>query len=130
MPDNTITPASIAPWLSVNDSAKEVSFYKAAFNAIETYRLEDPDGNAVVKLSVGDSVFWVSDAADKSNEPENVGGNTVRMILTVSDPDTMFKTALAAGAVEVFPVSEAHGWRLGRLIDVCGLHWEIGKQLG
>ena len=37
--------------------------------------------------------------------------------------------ALAAGAEEVFPVGEEHGWRLGRLIDPMGLHWEIGKML-
>ena len=39
---------SLAPWLSVRNSARAVEFYKLAFNAIETYRLEDPDGNAVV----------------------------------------------------------------------------------
>ena len=51
------------------------------------------------------------------------------MILTVNDPDAVFNTALKAGAVEVFPVGEEHGWRLGRLIDPLGLHWEIGYQL-
>jgi len=50
---NTKTiPTSIAPWLSVRNSAKAVAFYKSAFGAIETYRLEDTDENAVVKLSV------------------------------------------------------------------------------
>lgn len=129
MPGNKIQLASIAPWLSVSSSAKAVAFYKAAFNAIETYRLEDPDGNAVVKLSVDGAEFWLSDAPSENNETENVGGNTIRMILTVADPDAVFKKALEAGAKEVFPVSEEHGWRLGRLVDVCGLHWEIGKQL-
>ena len=45
---NTETiPTSIAPWLSVRNSAKAIEFYKAAFGAVETYHLEDPDGNAV-----------------------------------------------------------------------------------
>jgi len=39
------------------------------------------------------------------------------MILTVGDPDTVFAQALAAGPSEIFPVGEAHGWRLGRLVD-------------
>jgi len=43
---------SIVPWLSVRNSAKVVEFYKSALGAVETYRLEDPDGNAVVKLSI------------------------------------------------------------------------------
>jgi PhnB protein len=29
----------------------------------------------------------------------------------------------------VFPVMEEHGWRLGRIIDPFGHHWEIGRPL-
>jgi len=36
---------------------------------------------------------------------------------------------LEAGATEVFPVSEDYGWKLGRLVDPFGHHWEIGHQL-
>ena len=100
---------------------------------IETYRLEIPDGGGlIVRLNVGAAEFWVS-----SGEPqplhavtrECVGGDCVRMILTVADPETVFAKALAAGATEVYPVGNAHGWRLGRVVDPCGLHWEIGHQL-
>jgi PhnB protein len=34
-----------------------------------------------------------------------------------------------AGATEVFPVGEEYGWRLGRVIDPYGHHWEIGRPL-
>jgi PhnB protein len=51
------------------------------------------------------------------------------MILTVPDPDAVFANAIAAGAAQVYAVSEDHGWRLGRLLDPFGLHWEIGKPL-
>ena len=37
--------------------------------------------------------------------------------------------ALAAGATLVAPVSDEHGWRLGRIADPFGHHWEIGKPL-
>ena len=125
-----ITPTSIAPWFSVRNSAKAVEFYKAAFGALETYRLEDPDGNAVVKLSIDGAEFWLSDSGSTDADTEMPGGGTIRMILTVDDPDTVFSNALRAGATEVFAVGEEHGWRLGRLVDPFGLHWEIGKQLG
>jgi PhnB protein len=36
---------------------------------------------------------------------------------------------LAAGASQVFPVDEEHGWRVGRLVDPFGHHWEIGRPL-
>ena len=53
----------------------------------------------------------------------------MRIILTVPDPDALFDRALKAGASEVFAVGEEYGWRLGRLIDPFGLHWEIGHPL-
>jgi len=51
------------------------------------------------------------------------------MILSVPNPDAMFSKAVAAGARTVFPVEEAHGWRLGRVVDPFGHHWEIGRPL-
>jgi PhnB protein len=51
------------------------------------------------------------------------------MILTVADPDAVFAQAVKAGASVVFPVGEEHGWRLGRVVDPFGLHWEIGRPL-
>lgn len=51
------------------------------------------------------------------------------MILTVPDPDAVFLRAIKAGALEVVPVSEEHGWRVGRVVDPFGHHWEIGRQV-
>lgn len=129
--DDAAIPTSIVPWLTVQDGVRAVDFYKSAFGAIEVYRLETPDGNLVARLSVDGAEFWLSGESpgevDVRNEsPE---GGPVRMILTVSDPDALFVQALAAGASEVVPVGEGHGWRLGRLIDPFGHHWEIGRPL-
>jgi len=51
------------------------------------------------------------------------------MIVTTSDPDTMFDQAVAAGAQPVTPIHEDHGWRIGRISDPFGHHWEIGRPL-
>ncbi len=120
---------SLAPWLTVRDSKRAVAFYKSAFNAVELYRLESPDGDLVAKLSIGGAEFWVSNEASDSSNPELLGGGTVRMILTVEDPDTVFDKALKAGSTLIFPVGEDHGWRIGRLADPFGLNWEIGKPV-
>jgi PhnB protein len=119
---------SLAPWLNVADGARAAAFYTAAFDAVETYRLEAPDGALILRFSVGGAEFWVSGGPAGESVPPL--GGSIRMILTVPDPDAFFARALAAGAVEVFPVGEGHGWRLGRLIDPFGLHWEIGHPLG
>jgi PhnB protein len=122
---------SISPWLSVRGSAKAVDFYKAAFGAIEAYRLDGPDGSVVAKLSVDDAEFWVGEESPEhaNFSPESLSGSTVRMVFTVADPDAVFKRAVAAGATEIHPVGEGHGWRLGRVVDPFGHHWEIGRPL-
>jgi len=83
----------------------------------------------VARLSVDGAEFWLSDGQPGESNPESLGGGSLRMILTVGDPDAVFARVLAAGATEVFPVGEGHGWRLGRLVDPFGLHWEIGRPL-
>ena len=49
------------------------------------------------------------------------------MVMTVEDPDAAFDRAVAAGATVVVPVDNQYGWRLGRVVDPFGHHWEIGK---
>jgi PhnB protein len=51
------------------------------------------------------------------------------MLLVVPDPDAIVASALAAGANIVRPVTDEHCWRLGRILDPFGHHWEIGKPL-
>jgi PhnB protein len=122
---------SVAPMLSVRNGARAVEFYKAAFSATEVFRIESPDGAVVCRLSVEGAEFWVSDESPENANysPESLGGGTVRMILTVPDPDAMFTRAIAAGARSVVPVKEDYGWRLGRVVDPFGHHWEIGHPL-
>ena len=122
---------SVAPMLSVRNGARAVEFYKSAFCATEVFRLESPDGAVVSRLSVEGAEFWVSDESPEHGNfsPESLGGGTVRMILTVPDPDAVFAQAIAAGARVIVPVEENYGWRLGRVVDPFGHHWEIGHPL-
>lgn len=119
---------SIAPWLSVSDAQKAVAYYQAAFGAVELYRLEGEDGRlAVAQLSVGGAAFWVQDDPDGS--PQTRGAGSIRLILSVEDPDAVFAQAVARGAAIVKPVSEGYGWRTGRITDPFGHEWEISRQL-
>jgi PhnB protein len=122
---------SIAPMLSVRRGAKAVEFYKAAFGATESFRMDAPDGTVVARLSVDGAEFWVADESPehKNYSPESLNGSTARMVLVVNEPDVVFALAIAAGATSVYPVREDYGWRLGRLMDPYGQHWEIGKPL-
>ncbi len=117
--------------LSVRNGAKAVEFYKAAFGADELFRLDDESGAVVARLSVGAAEFWVADESPEhlNFSPESLGGGSVRMVMTVEDPDAAFERAIAAGATVVSPVSNQYGWRVGRIVDPFGHHWEIGKPL-
>jgi PhnB protein len=130
--DGSAIACTIAPMLSVRRGAQAVEFYKTAFGATEVFRVESPDGAVVSRLSVEGAEFWVADESPEHQNfsPESLGGGSVRIILTVADPDAMFARAINAGAKEVVAVQDAYGWRLGRVVDPFGHHWEIGHPLG
>ena len=130
----TAVATTIAPWLSVRKSARALEFYKSAFGATEVFRIGEADaegGGIVARLSVDGAEFWLGDESPEhfNFSPQSIGGGTVRMVLTVADPDAVFARALAAGALPVVPVAEQHGWRVGRVVDPFGHHWEIGRPV-
>ena len=126
------TKPKLAPMLSVRRGKQAVEFYKSAFSARELFLIENPDGQVVAQLAVGESAFWVADESPEhlNFSPESLNGSTARMVLVVENPDAVFRTATSAGAKEVVPVENTeYGWRVGRVLDPFGHHWEIGKPL-
>jgi PhnB protein len=123
---------AIVPWLTVRRSGEAVEFYKAAFGAVEVFRLGDAGDDVIARLSVHGAEFWVGGESPRhfNFSPESLNGSTVRIIFTVPDPDAVFARALQAGATQIFAVSEEHGWRVGRVADPYGHHWEIGRLVG
>ena len=117
--------------LSVRRGPKAVEFYKSAFGAEVLYRIDAPDGAVVARLSVDGAEFWVADESPehKNFSPESLGGGTVRMVMIADQPDQVFAKVVAAGGSVVWPVGNQHGWRIGRVVDPFGHHWEIGKPL-
>jgi PhnB protein len=122
----------ITATLSVRNGPRAIDFYKDAFGAVELHRVDGDDGTAVARLSVSGAEFWVADESPEhlNFSPESLGGCSVRMLLIVEDPDAVCRRAVAAGAKQVVPIGESHGWRLGRVLDPFGHHWEIGRETG
>jgi PhnB protein len=123
----------VSPQLSVKRGREAVEFYKQAFAAVEDYRVGGTDEHeaVVAQLSVEGSSFWVSDESPEHLHfsPETLGGTTTRILLIVEDPRATSERAVAAGAKEIYPVTEEHAWLLGRIEDPFGHQWEIGKPL-
>jgi PhnB protein len=123
--------SSIQPELWVDAPRQAVAFYEAAFGATVLHRVGDGD-DIVAQLAVGEAAFWIapSSATMKRLSPRVIDGATSRTLLVVEDPETVVERAVAAGARVTAPVSDEHGWRLGRIVDPFGHEWEIGKALG
>lgn len=121
---------TVAPLLAVRRGLEALEFYKKAFGATELFRTVSDEGAVVAQLSIHESDFWLADEAPEHGNcsPETLGGSTVRMVLIVDDPDAVFERAVAAGAKSLWPlVDQSYGWRIGRVVDPFGHHWEIGK---
>ena len=121
---------TIAPNLIVANGVAAIEFYKAAFGAVELYRVGDDAG--IAQLSIDGAEFWIAEESPPLRRltPASLAGRSVGMILTVEDPDAVWNQAVAAGAVQDAPVEDSHGWRLGSVIDQSGHRWEIGRPLG
>lgn len=122
---------SIQPELWVDRASAAVTFYETAFGARVIHRVGEGD-DIVAQLAVDQAAFWVTAADPASGRltPSTMGGATGRTLLVVKHPDQVVARAVAAGAQQLSPVEDQHGWRLGRIVDPFGHEWEIGTPLG
>lgn len=123
---------TISTLLNVRHGAEAIDFYTRAFGASTLSRIAGDDGSVVAHLAVGQGDFWLADEspAHQNFSPQTLGGSSVRMVLIAEDPHAAFDKAVAAGASSICPVrDEPYGWRIGRVVDPFGHHWEIGRPL-
>jgi PhnB protein len=121
------------PFLAVRDVARAVEWYAEAFGAVEVgERLEAQDGAVVAEIAIdGCRVGLATEAPGLGTpSPESAGSTTVRLSLSVADPDAVAARAVAAGGSLMFPVADQpYGLRQGRVVDPFGHHWLIGRPL-
>jgi PhnB protein len=124
-----VTSIQIELW--VDGASAAVAFYQAAFDAVVLHCVGQGD-DIVAQLAVGPAEFWVSEASEDMQRfsPRAMGGATGRVLLVVDEPAAVLDQAVRAGATEIAPVTNEHGWRLGRVVDPFGHEWEIGRPLG
>jgi uncharacterized glyoxalase superfamily protein PhnB len=124
---------SLIPALVVHNGAKEIAFYKQAFDAIELYRLICPETGKVghEELSINGMMIMLADEFPAFNKsPQTLGGTTMRISLMVDDVDSSVDRASAAGAIVVMPPSDQfYGHRSATIRDPFGHEWMFQKEI-
>ena len=117
------------PYLIVNDGLRAIEFYKQAFNATIINCDATPDGKFMnAEIRIGTSPVMVGQHADVVAAGEALP--PVSIYLYVEDADALAAQALAAGAQEIYPVSDKfYGNREGGVRVPFGITWWIATHL-
>ena len=115
------------PYLTLNDCAGAIDFYKKAFGAQVVMRMDGPPGKiGHAEIKIGDSLIMLADEmpGGGNRAPKSLGGTTVGVFLYVPDVDSSYKQAVDAGAKADMPPADMFwGARFGKLTDPFGHSW-------
>jgi PhnB protein len=123
---------TVTAYLTLDDCARAIDFYKKAFGAQEMMRMDGPAGKiGHAEIKIGDSVIMLADEMPGSGAraPKSVGGTTAGIFLYVKDIDSSYKQAIDAGAKADMPPADMFwGDRFGKLTDPFGHSWAIATH--
>ena len=123
---------SVTPYLTLNDAARALDFYKRAFDAQEVMRMEGPAGKiGHAEIKIGDSIIMLADEmpGSSSRSPQSLKGTTGGVFLYVENVDAVFNRAVSAGAQVEAPLADMFwGDRYGRLKDPFGHSWSVATH--
>ena len=128
---------SVNAYLIVDDAARAIDFYTAAFGAKELFRLEvpRPDGTERVghaEIRIGDTNLMLCDEWPDMGAlgPNRRGGATSSFVIYGPDADAAFERAVQAGAKVVKQVADQFwGDRMGTVSDPFGHQWTLGTHI-
>jgi PhnB protein len=123
---------SLTPYLTLNDCARAIDFYKKAFNAQELVRMAGAPGKIMhAEIKIGDSFLMLADEMPGmgNRAPLSLGGTSAGLLIYVQDVDSAFQQAIDAGAKpEMPPMDMFWGDRYGRLQDPFGHSWALATH--
>jgi PhnB protein len=123
---------SVTPYLIVKGGAEAIDFYKQAFGATELFRMPAPGGKiGHAEIKIGDSPIMLADEHPEMGyiSPQTLGGSPVSIMIYVTDVDTVFDQAVAAGGKVQRPVKDQfYGDRSGTLEDPFGHVWHVATH--
>ena len=125
--------STISPYLAVDDAAEAIAYYKKAFGAEETVRMDAPDGKiGHAELKIADSHVMLSDPFPQASTtpPKELGGTSASIFMYVEDVDAVVQQAVGAGATVTMEVEDQFwGDRFGSITDPFGHIWSIATHV-
>jgi PhnB protein len=125
--------STISPYLAVDDAAEAIEYYKKAFGAEETVRMEAPGGKiGHAELKIGDSHVMLSDPFPQASTtpPKELGGTSASIFMYVEDVDAVVQKAVNSGATVTMEVEDQFwGDRFGSITDPFGHNWSIATHV-
>ncbi|MGE7956561.1 VOC family protein [Pseudomonas sp. NPDC089530] len=120
----------VTPYLGIAQAAQAIEFYKKAFGAIQTMRLDMPDGSVGhAELRIGDYPIMLATPCEQEAFHDPGQSPSVGLHLYVEDVDKQFAQAIAAGAKVVSEVKDQfYGDRTGSLKDPFGHLWFLASR--
>src|SRR3954465_8625193 len=88
---------TVTPYLTLDNAAEAIEFYKRAFGAKERMRMDEPGGKVGhAELEIGDSLVMLADPFPQSStkSPKEVGATTAGVFLFVEDVDAVVRQAV------------------------------------
>ena len=115
----------MTPYLFAEGIPRLIEFILRAFDGKVTSRKERPDGSIMhAEVRIGDSMLMMGEASDE------FGPMPTSIYLYVTDCDSVYQRALAAGGISVFPLMNLpSGERYGGVKDPCGNIWWIATHV-
>ncbi|MEV6558709.1 VOC family protein [Nocardia sp. NPDC051756] len=117
---------SLTAYLAVADARAAIQFYKDAFEAVEIYVGQSPNGRIDhAELKIGDSSLVLTEPSE-GNPLALPTSTSVGLKLYLADVDKSFANALELGARQFSPVKDLfYGDRSGTLTDPFGHVWIV-----
>jgi PhnB protein len=121
------------PYLIIRGAKQALEFYKHAFGAQETFRMEGDEGKiGHAEIKIGDSMIMLADENEKTGHrsAQSLGASPVSICLYVDDCDSWFNRAVQAGAKVERPLQNMfYGDRTGGVKDPFGYSWFISTHV-
>jgi PhnB protein len=123
----------VTPYLIVDGASDASEFYCSVLGATERMRMPGPGGGVGhAELAIGDSVVMLADEFPDMGVrgPKAIGGTPVTLHVYVEDADSVFDSAVAAGATATRAMEDRfYGDRSGQFEDPWGHRWDVATHV-